>query len=73
MEFDLLRVLAAHPGRVLSREDLSRLAHNKRLDPFDRSIDTRITRLRAKIEPDPAVPRVIKTVRGQGYVFVQED
>jgi two-component system phosphate regulon response regulator OmpR len=73
MEFDLLRVFAANPGRVLSREDLLRLAHNKRLEPFDRSIDTRITRLRQKIESDPERPQVIKTVRAQGYVFVSED
>jgi two-component system phosphate regulon response regulator OmpR len=72
MEYDLLRVFAANPGRVLSREDLLRLAHNKRLEPFDRSIDTRITRIRAKIEADPDHPQAIRTVRAQGYIFVPE-
>jgi DNA-binding response OmpR family regulator len=70
MEFDLLEVLARHPDRVLSRDRLLDLAHRKEAAPFDRSIDTRIARLRAKIEDDPAVPRTIKTVRGVGYVFV---
>lgn len=70
MEFDLLEVLARHPERVLSRDQLLDLAHRKEAAPFDRSIDTRIARLRAKIEIDPAAPRTIKTVRGVGYVFV---
>ena len=70
MEFDLIEVLARHPDRVLSRDRLLDLAHRKEAAPFDRSIDTRITRLRAKIEDDPAAPRTIRTVRGVGYVFV---
>ena len=70
MEFDLLRAFAENPGRVLSRDRLLDLAHNKTMEPFDRSIDTRITRLRAKIEVDPAHPQAIRTVRGAGYVFV---
>jgi two-component system phosphate regulon response regulator OmpR len=72
MEYDLLRVFAANPGRVLSRENLLWLAHNKKLEPFDRSIDTRITRLRQKIEADPERPEAIKTVRAQGYVYVPQ-
>jgi two-component system phosphate regulon response regulator OmpR len=70
MEFDLLEALARHPDRVLSRDRLLDLAHRKDAAPFDRSIDTRIARLRAKIEDDPAAPRAIRTVRGVGYVFV---
>jgi DNA-binding response OmpR family regulator len=70
MEFDLLEVLARHPDLVLSRDRLLDLAHRKDAVPFDRSIDTRIARLRAKIEDDPAAPRTIRTVRGVGYVFV---
>ncbi|WPZ32928.1 response regulator transcription factor [Thalassobaculum sp. OXR-137] len=70
MEFDLLRTFAERPNRVLSREQLLDLAHNRDSDPFDRSIDIRIARLRRKIEPDPKTPRVIKTVRGAGYLFV---
>ena len=70
MEFDLLRVLAQHPNRVLSRDRLLDLAHNRDNEPFDRSIDVRITRLRKKIEADPTKPATIKTIRGVGYMFV---
>lgn len=70
MEFDLLRVLAHNPNRVLSRDRLLDLAHNRDNEPFDRSIDVRITRLRKRIEMDPAKPQTIKTVRGVGYMFV---
>ncbi len=70
MEFELLRTFAERPNRVLSREQLLDLAHNRDSDPFDRSIDIRIARLRRKIEPDPKTPTVIKTVRGAGYLFV---
>lgn len=73
MEFDLLLLLADHPAEVLSRERLLVLAHGKDVDPLDRSIDIRITRLRRKIEADPAHPRLIRTIRGQGYVFTPED
>jgi two-component system phosphate regulon response regulator OmpR len=69
MEFDLLATFARHPRQVLSRERLSELAHSRPLEPEDRSIDIRITRLRKKIEPDPANPTAIRTVRGEGYVF----
>lgn len=72
MEFDLLRTFVEHPNRVLSRAQLLDFAHSKDADVFDRSIDTRIARLRQKIEIDPAVPQVIKTVRGVGYQFVPE-
>jgi DNA-binding response OmpR family regulator len=69
MEFDLLKVFAEHPGKVLTRDRLLDLAHNMEMSPFDRSIDMRIGRLRKKIEPDPELPQVIKTVRGAGYLF----
>jgi two-component system phosphate regulon response regulator OmpR len=69
MEFDLLRTFAENPNRVLSRDRILDLAHNKEMEAFDRSVDLRIVRLRRKIEVDPAVPQVIKTVRGAGYVF----
>ena len=69
MEFDLLRTFAEHPRRVLSRDQLLDLAHSKEMEPFDRSIDTRIARIRRKIEPDPSKPDCIRTVRGAGYVF----
>ncbi|CAN7429256.1 response regulator [Phenylobacterium sp. LjRoot225] len=70
MEFALLEVFAANPNRVLSRDRLLDLAHSSNRDPFDRSIDIRVTRLRRKIEVDPSKPAVIKTVRGAGYMFV---
>jgi DNA-binding response OmpR family regulator len=69
MEFDLLRTFAENPRRVLSRDQLLDLAHSKEMEPFDRSIDTRITRIRKKIEPDPGKPDCIRTVRGAGYVY----
>ncbi len=69
MEFDLLRVFAERPNRPLSRDTLLDLTQNRDWDPFDRSIDIRIARLRRKIEPDPEKPRIIRTVRGVGYMF----
>jgi DNA-binding response OmpR family regulator len=69
MEFDLIEVFLENPYRVLSRDRLLDLAHRKNDDPFDRSIDIRITRLRKKIEEDPAKPQTIKTVRGAGYIY----
>ncbi len=69
MEFDLLETFARHPGQVLSRDRISELAHNRPWQPLDRSIDIRITRLRQKIEADPADPKVIRTQRGEGYLF----
>ena len=70
MEFDLLAAFARNPDRVLTRERLLDLAHDRASDPFDRSIDVRITRIRRKVERDPAKPQVIKTMRGAGYMFV---
>ncbi|HEX6012448.1 MAG TPA: response regulator [Geminicoccaceae bacterium] len=70
MEFELLEAFAGNPNRVLSRDRLLELAHRRGNDPFDRSVDIRVARLRQKIEPDPDKPQTIKTVRGVGYVFV---
>jgi two-component system phosphate regulon response regulator OmpR len=72
MEFDLLRTLAARPNRVLSRDQLLDLAHGKELEPFDRSIDIRITRLRKKLGDDAASPKLIRTIRGAGYMFAPD-
>lgn len=72
MEFDLLKAFAERRGRVLSRDTLLDLAHNKGWEAFDRSIDVRIARLRRKIEQDPAKPSVIKTVRGVGYMLARD-
>jgi DNA-binding response OmpR family regulator len=70
MEFDLLKSFADRPNRVLSRDQLLDLAHNRDMEAYDRSIDIRIMRLRRKVEPDPSKPEVLKTVRGLGYMFV---
>jgi len=70
MEFDLLKAFAENPNKVLDRDRLLSLSHNRDWDPFDRSIDIRITRLRRKIEAEPSKPQIIKTVRGAGYIFV---
>jgi two-component system OmpR family response regulator len=70
MEFDLLRVFTEHPNQVLSRDRLLTLTRNREWEPFDRSIDIRIARLRKKIEVDPETPRLIKTVRNAGYMFL---
>jgi DNA-binding response OmpR family regulator len=70
MEFDLLVAFARNPNRVLSRERLLDIAHNRDTEPFDRSIDVRIARIRRKVERDPAKPQLIKTMRGAGYMFV---
>lgn len=72
MEFDLLRAFAERPNRVLSRDQLLNLTCNRDWDPYDRSIDIRVARLRRKIERDPDSPRIIKTIRGHGYVFVPD-
>ena len=69
MEFDLIEVFLENPYRVLSRDRLLDLAHRRNDDPFDRSIDIRVTRLRKKIEADPTKPQTIKTVRGAGYLY----
>ena len=68
-EFDLLRLFLDHPGRVLSRDQLLEQLKGYGRMPYDRSIDVRIARLRRKIEPDPARPIYIRTVRGEGYLF----
>jgi DNA-binding response OmpR family regulator len=71
MEFDLLNAFAQNPNRVLTRDRLLDLAHHRDSQPYDRSIDIRIARLRRKIEPDPGKPQVIKTIHGTGYMYVR--
>jgi two-component system phosphate regulon response regulator OmpR len=70
MEFDLLKVFAENPGKALSRDRILTLTRNRDWDPYDRSIDIRIARLRRKVEADPENPQVIRTVRGVGYMYV---
>ena len=69
MEFDLIRAFAENPDRVLTRDQLLDLAHHRRWDPFDRSIDIRVGRIRRKLEREPQRPTLIKTVHGVGYVY----
>lgn len=68
-EFGLLRVFAANPKRVLSRERLLELANARDSEAFDRAVDLRVMRIRRKIEIDPSKPAVIRTIRGGGYLF----
>jgi two-component system OmpR family response regulator len=68
-EYSLLKAFATNPKRVLTRERLLELANARDAEAFDRAIDIRIMRIRRKIEPDPAHPSVIRTVRGGGYLF----
>jgi two-component system phosphate regulon response regulator OmpR len=70
MEFDLLKVFAERPNRALTRDQILNITCNRDCDPFDRSIDIRIARLRKKIEADPDKPAALKTIRGAGYMFV---
>ncbi|HET7363458.1 MAG TPA: response regulator, partial [Burkholderiales bacterium] len=70
MEFSLLKTFLDHPNQVLSRDQLLSMTRNREWEPFDRSIDIRIARLRRKIEEHPERPKAIKTVRGGGYMYV---
>lgn len=69
MEYNLLKVFADNKGRVLNRDQLLEQAHDRSWDPFDRSIDIRISRLRRKLETNPEKPEIIRTVRGIGYLY----
>lgn len=71
-EFDLLLALVEHPQRTLNRDQLLDLARGRAANAFDRSMDTQVSRLRRKIERDPANPEIIKTVWGGGYIFAPE-
>ena len=71
-EFRLLKVFVERPGLVLSREQLLDLTVGREADPFDRSIDNQISRLRRKVEADPKNPSIIQTHRGGGYSFMPE-
>lgn len=69
MEYNLLKLFALNRGRVLNRDQILEGAHDRSWDPFDRSIDIRISRIRRKIERNPQKPEVIRTVRGIGYIY----
>ena len=71
-EFDLLLAFATHAGRVLDRDRLLDLVKGRDWAANDRSIDQQVARLRKKVEADPANPRLIRSVRGVGYLFAAE-
>jgi two-component system OmpR family response regulator len=71
-EFRLLSVLIERPGMVLTRDQLLDLTRGRSAQPFDRSIDNQVSRLRKKIERDPRNPQLIKTAWGDGYTFAGE-
>ena len=71
-EFAMLKVMARHPRQPLSRDKLAQLARGREFEPFDRSLDVQVSRLRKLIESDPANPKIIQTVWGVGYVFVPD-
>src|SRR5512134_1316616 len=68
-EFQLLKIFLSHPNHVLSRDQLMVLAKGREADPADRTIDIQVSRLRHRLDDDPADPKIIKTVRGEGYVL----
>jgi two-component system phosphate regulon response regulator OmpR len=69
MEIALLKIFIEHPNQALNRDEIAELAYGRTWTPFDRSLDIRISRLRRKIERDPARPETILTVRGIGYRY----
>jgi two-component system, OmpR family, response regulator len=71
-EFDLLLAFVEYPQQILHRDRLLDLARGRTNQAFDRSIDVQISRLRRKIEPNPAEPQLIKTVRSEGYIFTAD-
>ena len=71
-EFAMLKALVRHPRLPLSREKLAMLARGREFEPFDRSLDVQVSRLRKLVEVDAATPRYIQTVWGVGYVFVPD-
>jgi two-component system phosphate regulon response regulator OmpR len=71
-EFAMLKALVRHPRQPLSREKLALLARGREFEPFDRSLDVQVSRLRKLVEIDAAAPRYIQTVWGVGYVFVPD-
>ncbi len=71
-EFAMLKALVRHPKQPMTRDKLAQLARGREFEPFDRSLDVQVSRLRKLIEIDPATPKIIQTVWGVGYVFIPE-
>jgi two-component system, OmpR family, response regulator len=72
LDFQLLKIFVEHPGQVLDRDELSEQTRGRESGPLDRSLDVQISRLRMRLKDDGKQPRLIKTVRGSGYVFAIE-
>ena len=72
IEQQLFELFARHPGRVLSRDEISQALHGRDWSPFDRTIDGHVARLRRKLEPAGEAPVLIRSVRGVGYVFASD-
>jgi len=68
-EYQLLRIFLSHPNHVLTRDQLMVLSKGREADPLERSIDIQVSRLRHRLNDDPSDPKIIKTVRGEGYVL----
>jgi two-component system OmpR family response regulator len=68
-EYRLLNIFLEQPNQVLNRDQLLNIMHGRDADPFDRSIDIQISRLRQKLREDARTPQIIKTVRNGGYVL----
>jgi DNA-binding response OmpR family regulator len=71
-EYQLLEVFAANPNQVLGRDRLLQLVAGRRWQPYDRAIDQHISRVRRKLGQDPSQPELIKSIRGQGYLFAAQ-
>ena len=71
-EFAMLKALVRHPRQPMSRDKLAQMARGREFEPFDRSLDVQVSRLRKMLETDAAAPRYIQTVWGVGYVFVPD-
>jgi len=71
-EFAMLKALVRHPRQPMTRDKLAQLARGREFEPFDRSLDVQVSRLRKLIEIDPASPKIIQTVWGVGYVFIPD-
>jgi two-component system, OmpR family, response regulator len=71
-EYQLLEAFVAHPNQVLGRERLLQLVVGRKWQPYDRTIDQHISRVRRKLEQDPKQPELIKSIRGQGYLFAAQ-
>lgn len=68
-EYRLLQIFLNHPNRILSRDQLMDLMRGRGTDPFERSIDVQVSRLRHRLADDAKEPAIIKTVRGEGYIL----